>query len=115
MRPLGGGATEFGAISSGVERHVDIVEVAGSKPASPTRLLRSDELIGAAGSRFDKTRSVLDARCAPRRGEDRRKAIRIKPASPTRFLPKALLCGNKTPDSSEKFGILPVVSCTLAI
>ena len=24
------------AISSGVERHVDIVEVAGSKPASPT-------------------------------------------------------------------------------
>ena len=26
----------MGAISSGVERHVDIVEVAGSKPASPT-------------------------------------------------------------------------------
>jgi hypothetical protein len=26
-----------------------------------------------------------------------------------------LLCGNKTTDSSEKIGILPVVSCTLAI
>lgn len=31
-----GGAEIQGAISSGVERHVDIVEVAGSKPASPT-------------------------------------------------------------------------------
>ena len=28
--------TECRAISSGVERHVDIVEVAGSRPASPT-------------------------------------------------------------------------------
>jgi hypothetical protein len=30
------GSRLMGAISSGVERHVDIVEVAGSKPASPT-------------------------------------------------------------------------------
>ena len=28
--------SRIGAISSGVERHVDIVEVAGSRPASPT-------------------------------------------------------------------------------
>ena len=31
------------AISSGVERHVDIVEVAGSKPASPTKNGRTIE------------------------------------------------------------------------
>jgi hypothetical protein len=37
MPPAEAGRLEFGAISSGVERHVDIVEVAGSKPASPTK------------------------------------------------------------------------------
>jgi len=64
---------------------------------------------------FDKTRSVLDARSAPRRGEDRHQAIRGKPASPTKSCFTALHQGNKTPDSFEKIGVLPVVSFPQAI
>ena len=41
------------AISSGVERHVDIVEVGGSKPPSPTNTYR----LAKVGRRwFDKLR-----------------------------------------------------------
>ena len=40
------------AISSGVERHVDIVEVAGSKPASPTN---PPGEVNRGHERFDKS------------------------------------------------------------
>ena len=52
------GGRPMGAISSGVERHVDIVEVAGSKPASPTKSDKTSDF-------FEKIQVSEVVSCSP--------------------------------------------------